>query len=137
MHIPYVSYGFCPSLLFLKMDSASHRKHTLTSSATPCPLPYSGCHQQHPYDLTGCPVNAVRTKASPSFLTAACLHPCPAPAPQVFTHLSKVRAISQAHMQGLGGDCQGPRLAWQRLVSPQKGSGSGEGRGHLLSAPGT
>lgn len=62
MRIPYVSDSFCPSLLFLKMDSSSHRKHTPTSSATPCPLLYSGGRHQCPYDLIGCPVNAVRTK---------------------------------------------------------------------------
>ena len=33
-----------------------------TSSATPCPLLCSGGHPQCPYDLIGCPVNAVRTK---------------------------------------------------------------------------
>lgn len=63
MYIPYVSCSLCPSLLFLRMDSLSHRKHTLTSSATPYPLLHSGGCHQCPCDFTGCPVNVVRTTA--------------------------------------------------------------------------
>ena len=63
MHIPYVSCSLCPSLLLLRMDSLSRRKHTLTSSATPYPLLRSGGCHQCPCDLAGCPVNVVRTTA--------------------------------------------------------------------------